>query len=85
MFYVYAIKSESSGKIYIGQTANLEERIKRHNKFLPIRNKSYTFKNQGPWKLIYKEEYSIRKEAIKREKELKSFRGRNFIKSLLGP
>lgn len=88
MFEVYVVRSESTGKIYIGYTANEEVRLKRHNKLLPIKSKSYTFKNKGPWKIVYLEKFLTMKEAIKREKELKSFRGREFIKSQifkLGP
>lgn len=81
-FTVYVIKSENTGKIYIGQTSDYENRIQRHNGLLPVDKKSFTYKNIGPWKLIYKEEYSTREEAIKREKELKSYRGREFIKNL---
>ena len=33
-----------------------------------------------PWIVIHTEKYSIRAEAMKREKELKSHQGRNFIR-----
>ncbi|GAF95603.1 unnamed protein product [marine sediment metagenome] len=82
-FWTYAIKSKSTGKIYIGHTSNFKLRLKRHNKILPIKKKSYTYKNKGPWKLVYKEKFKTRKEAIKREKELKSFKGREFIRKLI--
>ncbi|HUV71808.1 MAG TPA: GIY-YIG nuclease family protein [Clostridia bacterium] len=81
-YCVYAIKSKTTGRIYIGQTSKLEQRIQRHNQILPTKRTSFTFKNQGPWVLIYKEEFANRVEAIRREKELKSFRGREFIKKL---
>ena len=32
---------------------------------------------------IYKEEVNDRREALKREKQLKSFKGREFIKNLI--
>jgi len=83
MFNVYAIKNDVSGKIYIGQTSDLEKRLKRHNGVLKNKTKSFTSKNKGGWKLIYKEELNSRGEALIREKQLKSYRGREFIKSLL--
>lgn len=83
MFCVYVIKSVSSGKIYIGQTKDLEIRLKRHNKELPVKTKSYTFKNSGPWELVYKEEYETREEALKREKSLKNHKGRDWLKEKL--
>ena len=83
MFYVYVIESESTDKIYIGQTSDLEKRLKQHND--PCNDFSeYTKKNKGPWKLLYKEEVETRVDALKREKFLKSGQGRNFIKLLLG-
>ena len=32
------------------------------------------------WELVYFEKFENRKEAINREKQLKSYRGRQFIK-----
>ncbi|OGE94523.1 MAG: hypothetical protein A3B10_02430 [Candidatus Doudnabacteria bacterium RIFCSPLOWO2_01_FULL_44_21] len=83
MFIVYVIRSTSSGKIYIGYTSDIEKRVKQHNLELPHRSKSYTYKNKGPWRIIYKEEYNTRIEAVKREKQLKSSKGRDYIKKLL--
>jgi len=82
-FYVYVIKSENSGKIYIGQTSNLENRITRHNKILSTKIRSYTSRNKGPWKIVYTEVFSTREDARKREKKLKSARGRKFIKEVI--
>ena len=83
MFFAYAIHNKIRDKIYIGHTSDLEMRINRHNKLLPTKLKSYTSKNNGFWRLIHKEEFFTRREAMKREKELKSSRGRQFIKSLI--
>jgi len=83
-FYIYVIKSQSSGKIYIGQTNNLELRLQRHNCEVKGRSNCYTHKNTGLWEVVYKEEFNSRGEAIKREKKLKSYRGRMFIKAILG-
>ena len=88
MFYVYVIKNSQNSKIYIGQTINLEKRLKRHNDKLSNKRKSFTHKNKGSgeWILVYKEEFEERKDALKREKELKSFQGRKFlIDKILGP
>ena len=79
-FIVYVIKNEQ-GKIYIGQTANLETRLKHHNSELVSAKRSYTKINHGSWKLVFKETFSSRSEAIVREKQLKSYRGREFIKT----
>ncbi len=80
MHYIYAIYNSDADKYYIGQTVNLEERLIMHNDHT---FKSYTARFKGEWKLIYKEEVSTRLEALKREKQLKSFRGREFVKGFI--
>ncbi len=83
-YFVYVIKNNKNNKIYIGQTSNLKNRINRHNRLLKNKVTSYTSKNkdEGEWLLIYSEELNDRKEAIIREKQLKSCQGRLFIKNL---
>ncbi|MDE2312280.1 MAG: GIY-YIG nuclease family protein [Patescibacteria group bacterium] len=80
MFYIYAIYNKVHGKTYIGQTRNLAERLSLHNKHVL---KGYTSRFDGEWKLIYSENVTTRQEALKREKQLKSYRGREFIKSFI--
>jgi len=80
MFYVYAIYNKLSDKIYIGQTTDLDERVRLHNEKV---FKGYTSKFPGEWKVIYQESVSTRQEALVREKQLKSFRGREFVKSYI--
>ncbi len=82
-FFVYAIYNKEKNKIYIGHTINLENRLKRHNGLLKNKNKSFTSKNSGVWEIIYNENLNARKEAILREKQLKSAKGREFVKSLI--
>ena len=74
-FFVYVIYSQKHGKIYIGMTSNLEKRLFAHNN-LP---KGWT-KNFRPWELVFSKEFSTKSEALKREKELKSHQGRDFIR-----
>ena len=77
-YYVYVLKSESSGKSYVGQTQDLEKRLWAHNNGLS----SYT-KGRGPWKLVYSEEFETRSQAMGREKFFKTGHGRDFIKKIL--
>ena len=83
-FITYVLKNNQTGKIYIGQTSNLKNRIDRHNGLLINKSSSFTYKNkgEGKWILIYFEDFEDRKTAKIREKELKSFQGRMFIKNL---
>ncbi|MBL8030933.1 MAG: GIY-YIG nuclease family protein [Candidatus Doudnabacteria bacterium] len=82
MYTTYVI-CNPSGKIYIGQTVDLVTRLKRHNAELPTKKTSYTHKNAGPWKIVSEESFHTRTEAITREKQLKSFQGREYIKKLI--
>ncbi len=78
-FYVYALFSSKFNKIYIGQTNNLKKRLYEHNNGLLS---TYT-KKFKPWEIIYSEVFSTRSEAIKREKQLKSQKGREFIWNII--
>lgn len=75
MFTVYALYSPSHQKIYIGYTSNLEQRLLSHNS---LGKKGWTIKYR-PWKLAYTEEQQTKKDAMRREKQLKSAKGREFI------
>ena len=79
MFTTYVLYSEKYNKIYVGYTSSLEERVKSHNIFAKT---GYTVKFR-PWIVIYTECYDSKQEAMKREKELKTLRGRDFIRNLI--
>ncbi len=81
MYFVYAIYNRKHKKLYIGQTENLEDRLILHNTGL-FRN-SYTSRFDGNWEIIYREKAVGRKEALVREKQLKSYRGREFVKKYI--
>jgi putative endonuclease len=48
MFYLYILESEVSGRLYIGQTNDLQDRLHRHNS-----NENLATKNKGPWKVLF--------------------------------
>ena len=79
MFTVYALYSPTYNKIYIGYTSNLKERLLSHNEYA---TKGYTIRYR-PWEVIYTEDYKTKKEAIDRERQLKSAKGREFIWDLV--
>ncbi len=80
MFTVYILYSENHNKIYIGYTSNKEQRLLSHNE---LGTKGYTLRYR-PWKLIYTESFLLKSDAMKREKQLKSAKGREFIWNLIG-
>ena len=75
MYTVYVLYSSNYGKIYIGYSSNMEERLKSHNE---LSKKGYT-KNYRPWEIVYTEEFEQKKEAMRREKQLKGGQGRKWI------
>ena len=79
MFTVYVLYSSNFDKIYIGYTSDLEKRLESHNY---LATKGWTIKFR-PWRLIYQEEYDLKTDAMKREKQLKTAKGREFIRKLL--
>jgi putative endonuclease len=68
-YFVYILRT-SSNTLYIGQTNNLERRLKEHQSKSP-RSAKYT-RYFGSVKLVYSEKYSTRKKAMRREIQLKS-------------
>jgi len=79
--FIYAIYNKKHNKTYICQTADIEERLKLHND--KVFTSSYTSRFDGFWTLIYSEKAKDRAEALRREKQLKSYRGREFIKQYI--
>jgi putative endonuclease len=77
-YFVYIIYNKSSDKVYIGQTNDIERRLAEHN----LGETNYTSKYSGDWELVYKEEFSDRMSAIKREKFLKKQKNKSFYKKL---
>ncbi len=78
-FFVYVLYSSTSGKTYAGFTSDLKSRMDSHNVFA---KKGYTIRYR-PWVLIYTEEFPNKRDALLREKELKTGKGRAFIKEII--
>ena len=73
-YFVYALQN-LDGKLYIGQTWNIQKRLQEHNE----EGNGYTAKFR-PWRLVYTEIVISRKEAMQREKYLKTGVGREWLK-----
>ena len=65
-FEVYMLQC-SNGELYTGYTGNLERRVEVHNK-----GKGSRFtRSRTPVRLVYSEKYKSRREAMRRERQLK--------------
>jgi putative endonuclease len=80
-FFTYVLLNPQ-GEIYVGQTADLERRPAQHND-PHNRLTLHTKRHAGPWRLIHFEKFSSRSAAMRREKELKSGKGREWIRRCL--
>jgi len=78
VYYTYVLQSKVDGKFYTGFTKNLKLRFEQHNEQLVESTKS-----RVPLKLIYYEACLDRSDATKREKYLKTYHGKMFIKKRL--
>jgi len=68
MYFVYILRT-SSNTLYIGQTNDLEKRLKEHQSKSSKSAKYVRYFDSV--KLVYSEEFSTREEAMKREWQLK--------------
>jgi putative endonuclease len=79
-FVTYILVSESNpGKIYIGYTSDLINRIASHNHFA---TKGHTLRFR-PWRVEQLWFYTTKSEALSQEKFLKSGVGRKLIREEL--
>lgn len=78
MHYVYVIQSLKNKSLYIGYSTDIKRRILEHNCKKNLSTKAYI-----PWKLIFYECYIEEKDAIRREKYLKTNQGSRLIKRML--
>jgi len=75
MFFTYVLKSKKDNKLYIGWTDSIDNRLEQHNSGLVI-----STKYRRPLELIYYEACLNKKDAIAREKALKTGFGRAYLK-----
>jgi len=78
--YVYILKSLKDGKYYIGSTSDTRKRLNYHNS-----GKQRSTKYRIPFILVYQEEWPDNKQAERREKQIKSYKGgQAFMKLISG-
>ena len=73
-FVTYVLYSASFDKLYVGYTSDLISRFHSHNR---LATKGYTVRYR-PWEVVYVEFHETKSQAMRREKALKTSRGRAF-------
>ncbi len=77
-FYVYVLFNKNKNFIYIGYSENLKQRIQEHNEGKVRSTRAYI-----PLRLIFYEAYPTRSDVKRREKYLKSNKGRTTLMTML--
>ena len=78
-YYLYILFSEKIDKYYIGYTQNTAERLKFHNS---EQNRIWTKRGQ-PWVLKRFVSYTVKSDAMRAEKRLKSLKSRIVIEEVI--
>ena len=78
MHYTYILWSKKDKQMYTGSTNNLKLRLEQHQ-----HGKVESTKDRRPLALIYYEACLKEEDARRREKVLKSYRGKMFIRNRL--
>ena len=79
MWYTYLIGCEDKS-IYTGMTNNLEERFRRHKSG---KGGHYTMSHK-PLKILYCEEFESKKDAMRREAEIKRWTREKKLRLIAG-
>lgn len=77
-YYIYVLRSLKDGKNYTGYTKNLKLRFEQHNE-----GKVESTRDRRPLVLIYFEGCLDQQDATHREKYLKTYYGKMFLKNRL--
>jgi len=75
MHFVYLLKSLKDGKFYTGYTEDLERRLNEHNNA-----KIKSTEHRRPFEIIYYEACRNQKDALHRERYLKTTYGKRYLK-----
>ena len=76
--YLYILYSEKRDKYYVGQTADVEIRLKKHND-----GYSSATKSGAPWELKKIVEFTCKRDAIRAENWIKKMKSRRIINQLI--
>ena len=76
-YFLYILFSEKLNRYYVGYTADINERVRKHNS----NHKGFTGKTSD-WELVYSESFETKEDAYAREREIKKWKSRKKIEEL---
>lgn len=77
-FYIYVLKSGKDKNFYVGYTENLKSRFEQHKK-----GRVESTKERRPLEIVYSEACLDKLDAMHREKYLKTYHGKQFLRNRL--
>jgi len=78
-FIVYILFSPTKNKYYVGYTSqSIHERLKKHN----TNHKGFSG-SVADWEIKHQEYFKDKLEALKRERQIKSWKSRKVIETLI--
>jgi putative endonuclease len=78
MYFVYVLQNKTTGRHYTGHCTDPSQRLGQHNAGV-----TKSTKNRGVWDLVYQEAFESRGEVMRRERFLKSGKGREQLQRIL--
>ena len=78
MHYIYILYSEVLDRYYIGATKDISKRVEKH-----LQSKKGFTSRAKDWELKYSEVFDEKSEALKRERQIKSWKSRKLIEELM--
>lgn len=78
MYYAYVLRSQADKQFYTGYTEDLKERFEQHTK-----GQVESTRDRRPFELIYYEACRNKKDALHRERYLKTYHGKMFLRNRL--
>lgn len=81
MHFIYILYSQKINRYYIGETHNVELRLRQHNEGYYKEN-SFTKKGQ-PWELVFQLECRTKQQAQKIEKHIKKMKSKKYVENFI--
>jgi putative endonuclease len=75
MHFIYVLRSLKDGRLYTGYTQNLLERLREYNE-----GEVTSTRHRRPFEIVYYEASRNQRDALHREKYLKTSYGKRYIK-----
>jgi len=76
-YFVYILQSDKDSRYYIGSTQYVQQRLEYHNS-----GRQRSTKYRVPFRIVYTEELPGKETALKREKQINSYKGGEAFKRL---